>query len=339
METKEIDLTKCKGFCFKASIYEAKVEGKLQVENGNVYLCQNEIEGSDCEDKLGFQYSWQIPNGSKEAIEANSVIDFEIIPRDPETYKDWQVGDIIGCEDENGDIDIMADHLCRVIFRSGELRVIFRSGELVAIAENYSAEEADINGCYTCSQLFRECWRLVLTDIERQIIEERKKWEPQDGDICYAELISDWVFIKKDGEFLTENYAALRLNDGYTNFDNPSRINNDAFVKMIRIATDEDKQKLFDAMAKKGKRWNAEKKVVEDIPKPYEFKKGEPVLVRRDVDENWRVRVYLCANADNTYRHKVTSGNISENYQMCIPYNERTMHLLGTTEDYKEEQR
>ncbi len=24
--------------------------------------------------------------------------------------------------------------------------------------------------------------------------------------------------------------------------------------------------------------------------------------------------------------------------KQCIPYNERTMHLLGTTEDYKEEQ-
>lgn len=26
------------------------------------------------------------------------------------------------------------------------------------------------------------------------------------------------------------------------------------------------------------------------------------------------------------------------NREYCLPYNERTMHLLGTTEDYREEQ-
>lgn len=33
----------------------------------------------------------------------------------------------------------------------------------------------------------------------------------------------------------------------------------------ISLATEAEKQELFDALAKKGKRWNAEKKVIEDI--------------------------------------------------------------------------
>ena len=259
------------------------------------------------------------------------IMDFEIIPRAPETYKDWQVGDIIGFEDENGEIDIIPEHLCRVIFRSGEL---------VAIADN--CEDADINGVYTCSQLYRECCRLVLTDIEKKIIEEKKKaeYKPQDGDICFVKSDSgnSFVFIKRDGddEYGLSKYASIDTNSRYLWPAKVKYVCRKEDIRELRPATEEEKQCLFDAMAKTGKRWNAEKKVVEDIPKPYEFRKGEPVLVRRDVDENWRVRVYLCTNADNTYRHKVTSGNISENYQMCIPYNERTMHLLGTAEDYKE---
>ena len=42
----------------------------------------------------------------------------------------------------------------------------------------------------------------------------------------------------------------------------------------IRPATEEERKKLFDAMAKEGKRWNAEKKVVEDVrwrAKPGEY--------------------------------------------------------------------
>ena len=242
-------MAKCINLHYKAKIGDHHVIGRIGFdEDGYVVLLHNGVK------------PWR-GNSVEEIMTIHGMEDFEIVPRDPETYRDWQVGDVIYNLDDEGNTVSGEDEMCRVIFRSGEL---------VAIAENYSAEEADINGCYTCSQLFREGWRLVLTDIEQQIIEEKRKqeYEPQAGDIVA---------------------------------------------------------------------WK-EKKVVEDIPKPYEFKKGDPVLVRRDVDENWRVRVYVCANADNTYRHKVTSGNISENYQMCIPYNERTMHLLGTAEDYKEEQ-
>ena len=93
---------------------------------------------------------------------------------------------------------------------------------------------------------------------------------------------------------------------------------------------------LFDAMAKEGKRWNTEKKVVEDIPKPYEFKKGEPVLVR-DNGCVWKIGVFTKMRADYFQYGAMTNGLDECGYHFCLPYNERTMHLLGTTEDYKEE--
>ena len=80
--------------------------------------------------------------------------DFEIVPRDPETYKDWQVGDKV-CEDEH---------------RNACYEVIFRSGELVFFKDwnNYATNP------FTCSEAFRRLgFRLVLTDIEKLIIEEK----------------------------------------------------------------------------------------------------------------------------------------------------------------------
>ena len=47
----------------------------------------------------------------------------------------------------------------------------------------------------------------------------------------------------------------------------------------FRYATEEEKQLLIDAMKKDGKRWNAEKKCVEDIPKR-KFKEGDKVRIK-----------------------------------------------------------
>ena len=177
-----------------------------------------------------------------------------------------------------------------------------------------------------------------MTDIEQQIIEEKKKYEPQDGDICYAE--------SRDGYCTPFIYRHTGLNRTafYAAFDKWGNVliyHGNAMsketMKMLRPATEDEKQKLFDAMAKKGRRWNAEKKVVEDIPKPYEFKKGEPVLTRNDFNSVWKIAVYQGRSKDSDKPYLVFDGLISSfSASDCLPYNERTMHLLGTAEDYKE---
>lgn len=313
-------MTKCKGLNFKANIDGTPSEGRIQVENGMVYLCQDKKDGADCQDKLGFRYSWRIRKGSPEDMKAAiiNVTDFEIVPRDPETYRDWQVGDIVARNDKTK--------------RTKE--VIFRSGELV-ICKN---ADGDIDGGYTCGQLHRLGFRLVLTDIERQIIEERKKteWKPQDGDICYVKGAHgvEWVFIKDAREYKTASYIRVILDNDCLD----TVIACEKSIKELRPATDEEKQRLFDAMAKRGKRWNAEKKVVEDIPKPHEFKKGEPVLVRSELTDRWYIAVYQGKSDSPDRPYLISDGTMSDFEVSCIiPYNERTMHLLGKTEDYREE--
>ena len=316
METNGIDLTKCKGFCFKASIERLTCEGKIQVENGCVYLCQNIIDGAECQDRLGFKYSWGILDGSKEDMKRNHVTDFEIVPRDPETYRDWQVGDRATVPNEKWN-------------DSAYKEIIFRSGELVICKDG----NGDISGGYTCGQLHRLGYRLVLTDIEQQIIEERKKaeWKPQDGDIVAwsnGEIPEFAISIYKEK---TYTYITLFTNGECNSSPNPKN------MKIIRPATEDEKQKLFDAMAKGGKRWNAEKKVVEDIPKPYEFKKGEPVLVR-DVDNGiWHITTFIERKSGSGRPFYANDGMGRVGYYFCLPYNEKTMHLLGTSRDYEEE--
>lgn len=92
-------------------------------------------------------------------------------------------------------------------------------------------------------------------------------------------------------------------------------------------STEEEKQQLFDALAKKGKAWDAEKKQIVDLkPNIDELKPFDKVLVRDSKSDYWRANLfgyigkggYCCC--------------VYANWIYCIPYagNE---HLLGTTKD------
>lgn len=301
---EKIDLTKCVNCRFRAKVDGKEVEGMFAVDGNYLRFFYNN----------GDIYSIHIPCYRKHGTEYFD--DFEIVPRDPDTYRDWQVGDRVNISDTH----TCWEELVEVIFRSGELVVCKDS-------ENNATETK------TCDQLYREGGRLVLTDIEQQIIEKKKKYEPQDGDIVAWKYKEDdmkpaiSIYKEKD-----RGYATM-----YSTGDIAYSLYSTFAMNIIRPATDEEKQLLFDAMAKEGKRWNAEKKVVEDILQPYEFKKGEPVLVK-DEGGKWRIGVFIQReNSFYGYRTRPADGIGEIGYPYCLPYNEKTMHLLGTTEDYKKE--
>lgn len=313
METKGIDLTKCNNLRYKAKVDGNDDYGRICVENVDTGLA---FLQSDRED--GYIATWHCDEPGIYGCCGRKVTDFEIIPRDPDTYRDWQVGDKVRRE---------TNDFYEVIFRSGEL-VVTKTAD----------ETASSN--YTCDELFGCGYRLVLTDIERQIIEEKKRYEPQDGDICFVKSDSGncFVFIKRDGdgEYGLYNYASIDTNSSYLYPAKVKYVCRKEDIRELRPTTDEEKQLLFNAMAKEGKRWNAEKKVVEDIPKLHEFRKGEPVLVRDNSNIIWKLMAFAEVIDDLHYPYRVENGRLRGKHRFCIPYNERTMHLLGTTEDYKE---
>lgn len=99
-----------------------------------------------------------------------------------------------------------------------------------------------------------------------------------------------------------------------------------------RFATEEEKQQLFDALAKKCKAWDAEKKQIVDLkPKKSEFKIFQKVLVRNYNGEEWIPGFFFRIHNDGC-RYILVCGEI---YKQCIPYNDHTEHLLGTTDEWK----
>ena len=72
-------------------------------------------------------------------------------------------------------------------------------------------------------------------------------------------------------------------------------------------------------------------------PKPHydisNFKPFDKVLVRDDDDEPWRIAFYGYYNKEAHYSHFVGSCWAKQ----CIPYNDDTKHLLGTTDMPSEE--
>ena len=309
MIMEKIDLTKCNNCRYKARLDGDDDYGRIKVDCDCVYLRSDKLDGCVA--------VWHTDDPIVVGLSARKVTDFEIVPRDPETYRDWQVGDKVICPDEKWK-------------RIATLEVIFRSGELVAMK--------DLDGCfyncYTCQELLTEGYQLVLTDIERQIIEKKKKYEPQDGDVCFVRTDAGncFIFIKREHKPEEEihSYACFDTDLWSLCSTKVSCVCDRQSIRELRLATEDEKQKLFNAMAKKGKRWNAEKKVVEDIPKPYEFKKGEPVLVR-DNDENiWILSSFIQFIPTSCFH--VTNGVRPSHWKQCIPYNERTMHLLGTSD-------
>ena len=49
---------------FRCKLHGKPVEGKIQVEHGYVFLCQNEIDGCRARNKLGYKYSYSVDSGS-----------------------------------------------------------------------------------------------------------------------------------------------------------------------------------------------------------------------------------------------------------------------------------
>lgn len=152
------NLLKCDGRSFSAKIHGEEVTGKIRVENGYVYLCQDEKEGAYCKNKHGYMFSWGVRYGEKEDLDDNYVSDFKLIPlteKEIEQYKDWQVGDVLKLLDE---YEKDFDELSEVIFRSGELVVL----------KNKDGEASEN---YTCDQLYKYGYRLFPQEIEEEITE------------------------------------------------------------------------------------------------------------------------------------------------------------------------
>lgn len=173
--------------------------------------------------------------------------------------------------------------------------------------------------------------------LNRETLEVEKQPEFKDGDIAFADYGNrQGVFIVSDKTDLYEGYSSfisldlrgLTLSMGYRT----------CFFKKnlceLRLATEEEKQQLFDALAKEGKRWDAENKMVVDLKPKVEFKPFDKVLVRNTDTEEWFPGFFekFDSTWNNPYHIMNRRSMTDFAFKQCIPYigNES---LLGTTKD------
>lgn len=99
----------------------------------------------------------------------------------------------------------------------------------------------------------------------------------------------------------------------------------------VRYAIEEEKQQLFDALAMGGKAWDAEKKQIVDLKPKWTPKTFDRVITRDFDDGVWSANIFSHMNSQGEY---VSIGCV-EGYPYCLPYNEETAKLIGTTNNAK----
>lgn len=168
---------------------------------------------------------------------------------------------------------------------------------------------------------------------------EHPKQEFKDGDIVHIPagyITEEAIFIAKvEAKGVLHSYV-------YMSKDSMIPLAKSSFrvfgcLDSLRLATENEQQQLFSALEKKGKRWNPDTKQIEDLPKKCEFKPFDKVLARDYLEDKWMPNFFSCYDGTSEYKYGCIAGN-SDNVvfsKYCIPYNEETAHLLGTTDEWK----
>jgi len=159
--------------------------------------------------------------------------------------------------------------------------------------------------------------------LNRETLEvEKAQPEFKDGDIVHDVHGYNTYIIKEFSNKHIKIYAGLSKQYGAI-----SHKIGISSIFHLRLATEEEKQQLFSALAKEGKAWDAEKKQIVDLEtKVDELKPFDKVLVRNDKEDQWSANIFSYQVGDMYYC-------LGECYwRYCIPYigNES---LLGTTKD------
>ena len=168
------------------------------------------------------------------------------------------------------------------------------------------------------------------------------KQEFKDGDIVHypaGDITDEAIFIAKvESKGVLHSYVYMSKDNIIPHVGSSFSVS--GCLDSLRLATDSEKQQLFDALAKEGKVWNSETKQIEDLPKKCEFKQMDFVLFKNWASEEWTLGQYshsrdnlviLVGGVVLDCNPMIKGGNLTK----VLPYNDSTKHLLGTTDEWK----
>lgn len=179
------DFTRCDNLQFKAKFNKGKViTGYLKVtkrgEEDVLYVFYTDV--GDCE-----IYDSRLQLVVRDYAHCENIEDFsewaekhdlEIVPRDPETYTDWKVGDRVILKEAgyiSGDIYNIAAKLGDIVFLLNDRGIVVTSS----------------------TAMLTKCYTLVLTDYEKELqeLEKKKECPFKEGDkVLVRDLDTSWKF-------------------------------------------------------------------------------------------------------------------------------------------------
>ena len=289
---------------FFASFDEKRETGYIKVIPGGITLCY----GEKCNNPAFFN-RYRTCTFSKSTMRILPE-DFTIIPRDPKSYIDFQAGDLLS-------------------FNKDRILIEFRMGRVVIGID----DDGNATMPYTCNELFDKGYRLMLTEIEDKIKKEEKSEEKEDerftfedGDFCYLKTVDnhEWLFIKMGSEKDSMAYAAISKEYGRLNYNSGVlTVVDPGQTKILRKATNDEVDMMENILKKNNLCWNNNFKRMENVQ---EYKDCEPVLVRNQVKEPWKVRIF------KEYVHNLYKTYPDNLYRQCLPMNKDTFHLACKSE-------
>ncbi len=172
--------------------------------------------------------------------------------------------------------------------------------------------------------------------LNRETLEIKKPHpEFKDGDIISItpQIGNNLIFIfrRKDDE----KYYCHAYLDG-----NIAIVNDDSYCQKdfctVRPSTEEEQKQLFEALAEKGKAWDAEKKAIVDLKPKCEFKPFDKCI--------WKIRncegsIWQASFVSYVDEYGATPMGMSIDEDLVnliiLPYNDQTKLLVGTTDEWK----
>lgn len=337
METKiniaEILKNKPQGTKLYNLLYNIDVELDTIVTTGTktIVWCTDKIDNNDVCHRFYSEFGTieGYPDGLQILLPSKEMRDWSKFS--------WKKGDVLVNKDES--VHIIFEKFEDDAYKNfhGQYYLWEEGGSMVSFEEdeNYM-QTSDFNKANKedAQEYIHKIEKELGGKLNRETLEiEKVQPEFKDGDIlCVIESTNNYHYILiyecQDDEHIYRYVTMLENNSLITEkgsyFTKPKDYS-------MRYATEEEKQQLFDALAKEGKKWDAEKKAIVNLPKKSEFKIFQKVLVRNYNGEEWIPGFFFRIHNDGC-RYILVCGEI---YKQCIPYNDHTEHLLGTTDEWK----
>ena len=197
----------------------------------------------------------------------------------------WKRGDVLGCIDGKCKVifDKFDDNKYTSFIGKHYLESYGKDGELLDYEEihfgstdNYTKESEEAAQTYINTIEERLDGKLNHETLEI----EKTQPEFKDGDILSYpedEMSFAVVLIFKEIKDRIMAYASAVISK-YPSVETKNKSFNKNKLSALRLATEEEKKLLFDALAKEGKAWDAEHKMIVDLKPKVEFKPFDKVL-------------------------------------------------------------